>query len=449
MTNMPYFQPDNIYDFVVVGGGPAGIMASLLAGDQGLRVLILEKEAGVLKKLAATGNGRCNIGNMKPSADHYRSALGSNRIRQRYLQTALKAFSPTDLMAYFDDLGLPLYEENRGRLYPICEQAKTVADLLAKRLELAGVEVQCGVTCQKVIRANDLYLAEASLASGQALRFYGRQLLIAAGSSAYPSLGGGRSGYDLAKSLGLDITELRPGLVPLKLDLNRLALPQTRSYCWLKSNSKGLAGNRFQGEGRFYLDKECLAETRGEFLFNKQGVSGIAAMELGQYYDPKSQQGQMLEVDFLPQIRLEDLADKLGHKFKAYRLTGEERAWLFRGYVKRAIADYLAQALDGLTGRQTGRDLDLIGSAARLLKQARWEVTGILNPQFAQVTVGGVSLPQVQAHDLSVKGWPGLYLAGEILDVAGDSGGYNLQWAWSSGYLVGQSVLNYHNKRIL
>lgn len=409
------------YPVIVVGGGAAGLVAAIAAGrvlreeGQGW-VLLLEKMDRVGKKLLATGNGRCNLTNLWAIHQDY---FGDPDL----IGTVLDSHPPDRVLDFFASLGLLWREEEEGRVYPLSGTASSVVDVL--RLELTRLPIVC--LCSQTVTGVKQQ-GKGFLLSTADETFFGSRIIITTGGKASPTLGSDGSGLDMLSKLGFRTIPLAPSLVQLKSD---------------SPYPKQVKGIRFTGNGKLKQGEKILAQERGEFLFTENGVSGIAALQLSRHYakcDRNRQNDFFLLLDFLPEYAFEGVLQLLRQQVE--RLGDNPCAELFLGMFHRKIGETLLKEA-GVSPADCKEKL--LNSALQkrlcaLIKGFPLRITGTRGFQSAQVTSGGLRGEDFFPHTLESKGHKGLYAAGEILDVDGPCGGYNLQWAWSSGLLAGKSA---------
>ena len=395
---------------LIIGGGASGMMAALTAAeDPSNRVTLLERQSRVGRKLLATGNGRCNLSNIHASEAHYHGYDPS------FVRHALRQFSPADTLAFFQQLGLLTVTEESGRVYPFSDQANSVVDILRFALAQRGVDLRCGcevISIGKKARGYNVKTAEEA--------FYCDKLILACGGSAGAKLGGTDWGYKLLSSMGHTVTPLRPSLVQIKTDA---------------SVTKSLKGVRADAGITLKRNGQLIAQNVGEVQFTDFGISGPAIFELSREVENKGD--QLLLLDLMRPWTEEQLASLLLQKQADFPdlaadelLTGALHNRLGKVVLKISGAE-LPQTLAEITESQIRR-------IARTVKYFPMTVTGIMGLELAQVTAGGVLTSEFRPDTLESRLCPGLFATGEVLDIDGDCGGYNLQWAWSSGRLAGK-----------
>lgn len=380
------------YDAIIIGGGAAGLAAAVALARRGRRVAVLEAQPRVGRKLLSTGNGRCNFTNATASPEDY---FGDAALAR----AALAAFPPARVLEFFASLGVPARVDAEGRAYPSSNAASSVLDALRLSLQEAGGEEITGFRVRALSR--DLV---ATAEDGRQMA--GRCALLATGGLAAPSLGAADAPF--VKALGLRFTRRAPALAPLETE-NVPALKGLRAQCALSL------------EGRV---------ERGEILFTEYGVSGIAAMQLARFARP----GSTLAIDFLAGARPALSA-------RAQALPKRRMEDFLNGVVPRRVGQVLVKSA-GIPLSKTAGELSAaeISALEGMLTGWTLPVRGARGYAQAQVTAGGLEGAQFCPDTLEARSVPGLYAAGEVLDVDGPCGGYNLQWAWASALLVARAM---------
>lgn len=401
----------NGYGTIIVGGGASGLFcAAALKG--GKDVLVLERGERAGRKLSATGNGQGNVSNLHMSADHYFHQSGDSR---GVLSRALALHGREDMLAFLEGLGGLFVADGRGRVYPTGKQASSVTDLLRFRLAEKGVRIAAGMRVRSLRREADGFVAEAEGTAGTEC-FFARRVVLCTGGSAAKNFGTDGSAYALATAFGHTLTPLYPSLVQLKTEREAI-----RGLKGIRAEARLSA---FAGRGR---EKRKLAEERGDLIFTDYGVSGDAVFRLSAFLtDRLGKEEISLSAEFLPDISPERLLRALRRKRAAFPSLADGE--LAGGIVNNALGRAIARRSDGTPE----------GQAARI-KDFPLAVTGSLGFDGAQVTKGGIPLDEAD-ENLQSRLAPGLYFAGEILDVDGECGGYNLQWAYSSARLVADGI---------
>ena len=392
----------------IIGGGAAGMAAALAASEnQDAQVVLLERQARVGKKLSATGNGRCNLTNLHANEGGYHGEEAS------FARFALEKYNVEDTLRWFRSLGLFTVAEESGRVYPYSDQANSVVDVLRFALERENIHLETGFEVEKVKKNGDIFQIEGT---GGAVEC--DKLIIACGGLAGTKLGGSMSGYKLLRSFGHKCTKLRPTLVQLKSS-------------W--PGAASLKGVRANCHAQILHNGEVFAQSRGELQFTEYGLSGPVIFEISR--DVCAERGQWVcRLDLLPEIEENTLkAELLRRKSTnlpvSELLTGILHNRLGRVLTKSVgISDYVPVA------QLEDYELDAVCKAVKGFEVALTEPMGM---DSAQVTAGGIVTKEFIPETMESKLVPGLYACGEVLDIDGDCGGYNLQWAWSSGRLAG------------
>ena len=392
----------------IIGAGAAGMAAALAASENPCtRVLLFERQSRVGRKLQATGNGRCNLSNIHAGETGYHGEDAS------FVRTALSQMNPQATIAWFRGLGLFTVTEDSGKVYPYSDQANSVVDVLRLALEKPNIELRTGFEVQKIRREAKGF----SVSNGEVV-FFCDTLIIACGGLAGTKLGGTMSGYKLLGKLGHRATRLRPSLVQLKSDWGGLAsLKGVRANCHVQILHNG----------------EVFAQSTGEMQFTDYGLSGPVIFEVSR--DVCQAPGTWIaRLDMLPNCSAAGLKAELQRR-AAIQLPMEE---LLTGILHNRLGRVLTKAA-GVKGKQTADQLDTaeIDAIVRGVKASEILLTEPMGMDNAQVTAGGVLTCDFDRNTMESKRIPGLYACGEVLDIDGDCGGYNLQWAWSSGYLAG------------
>ena len=395
------------FDFAVIGGGAAGLAASIAAAECGDRTAVFEKNNAIGRKISASGNGRCNLmnsGKLKYFGD------------SAFAEEVFRHFSQEKLKAFWAESGMRLSEESEGRMYPCTFQSSTVTDAFKIRMKTSGVKtfLQCPV--ESVHKDKDFFLLETGQGTFQA-----RRILIACGGVACPKLGGSESGYSLLESFGHRILPLQAALCPLTTD------PKSIS---------GLGGIRVKG-GVTLKDSDgvVLQKETGEILFTETGISGICVMQTARIAKP----GHIIELDLAGRIFQDE--DKLVRvlKKRQKQISDFPPEVLLSGILVPKLAyAVLKQAGIEMKGRKAGDPgPDEIRKIARKCFGYRLTVTGNRGMEEAQVTAGGADCSEFDPGTMESYSVGGLHAAGEVLNVDGDCGGFNLMFATASGILAG------------
>lgn len=396
----------------VIGGGAAGMMAAITAAKEGAQVTILERNDRVGKKILQTGNGKCNLGNRALSVACYHGG------DPEWIAAVIERFGTEDTIRFFQSIGL-MVKEKSGYLYPVCEQAAAVLDVLRYELQALGVEIlyQC-----KVTRVERMDSGKLRVSDGEKTWQFDA-VIVTCGGKAAPATGSDGSGFKIAKKLGHTCIPSVPALVQLR--------------CQETDLLKGIAGVRADSEIRIFCDGREVCRERGELQLTDYGISGIPVFQLSRTvnYLLREKQEVMAQIDFLPDLPPEDY-EKLqaGRKLLQGDRTAEE---FFTGILHKKLTSSLLK-MTGIRLATPMKEIpeEKIRNYYRLCRALKLHITESNPYENAQVSAGGVDVKEVEPT-MESKLCPGVYFAGEILDVDGRCGGYNLQWAWSSGYLAG------------
>ncbi len=390
----------------IIGGGASGMAAALAAAENpGVQVLLLERQSRVGRKLLATGNGRCNLTNLNPRGYHGEDGT--------FAGSALAAFPPEKTLEWFSSLGLYTVAEPSGRVYPYSDQANSVVDVLRFALEKPNIRLETGFEVERARKIQNQFHVEGKTGSAVC-----DALIVACGGLAGTKLGGGMSGYRLLRGFGHSCTRLRPALVQVRS--NWSALP-------------GLKGVRANCHAQILRDGAVWAESRGELQFTDYGLSGPVIFEISR--DVCQAPGEWVcRLDFMPDVDAGALEAMLSRR-KTTALPASE---LLTGILHNRLGRVLTQGA-GISGQKPISDLSEqeIRRVCRMVKSLEVPLTEPMGMDAAQVTAGGIATAEFDPNTMESRLVPGLYACGEVLDVDGDCGGYNLQWAWSSGYAAG------------
>ena len=396
---------------MILGGGASGMMAALRAAENPHNaVTILERQARVGRKLLATGNGRCNLSNIHADVSRYHGQDAA------FCSYALRQFGCERALSFFRSLGLLTVTEPDGKVYPLSDSANSVVDVLRFALEAKGVAVECGCEVTEVRRKARGY----SILTADGRSFFADKLIVACGGCAGSALGGTKDGYRILTSLGHHMTDLTPSLVQVKTEPDFV---------------RALKGVRADASVMLKINGAKVQSEQGEIQFTEYGLSGPAIFALsGQI---AAQDGEkILLLDFVKDAEKEELLTILRQKRTSFPnlcaqelLTGILHPRLGRSVVKQAAIP-AEKPISALT------DAELCAVCEKV-KCLAVRVLGTMGFDHAQVTAGGIYCSEFSPKTLESRLNPNLFAAGEVLDIDGDCGGFNLQWAWASGYLAG------------
>jgi len=377
----------------IIGGGASGILAAISVRRSGGTCILLEKMPILGKKILASGNGRCNFLNEKLDESFYNSPA------RGLVRSAFSVFGKTDILDFFKSLGL-YYRSEAGRIFPAANQSAAVLKVLELEFKRLSVPVEFNFNAQKIVKKNGGFTITAK--SG--LSFSCASVIMAGGGKSYPALGSDGSGYKLAENLGHTIIDPVPCCVPL------LTKDPILQY---------LQGQKITAKLKSIIGGEVIDTSSGDLLFTKYGLSGTAVLDVSESVsialNRKTCKEAVISADILPYLSAEELEKDLQSR-RSRKIPAEDR-------LSGMLPNKLCRALNGFDQRK--------------LKDWRFKITATRGWNEAEFTAGGVDTKEVTSGTLESRIVKGLYFAGEILDVNGKRGGYNLAWAWSSGFVAG------------
>lgn len=393
------------------------MLAAISAARLGAHVTILEKNQRVGKKILATGNGRCNFTNVNAGYSCYSSE------NPGFVQKALSDFTASDAISFFEELGIQHKVEEMGKVFPMSDQASSILDVLLYELNRLGVNIICDSNVVDIIPENGSFI----LKTKDGNKYRGDSVVLAPGGKAMPSSGSDGYGYDLALKLGHTMTDTFPALVQLMLEGDYF---------------KRIDGVKFIGTAEIIDNNGSVIKDRGDILFTNYGVSGPPVLQISRKAGELLKSGKQatLKISILDTISKEEVTDLIDRRFKTDLNKTVE--FSFVGLInKRLIPVVLLQAgisdlkrpVSGITSKERDR-------IAEILTDWRFNIRGTKSWPSAQVTAGGINTREIEENTMESLLVKGLYFAGEIMDVDGMCGGYNLQWAWSSGFIAGRSA---------
>lgn len=403
-----------MYDVIIIGAGASGLMAAATAASKGARVALLEHKDDIGKKILATGNGRCNFTNTDMSVNKFH---GSKAL----IKNGLSQFNYSDTICFFKELGIPAYD-NAGYIYPNSRQAASVVAAFRMELMRLHVDVKTGINITDIKPADDRtgYCIQTDKGS-----FKSKRLIIACGLTASPKLGSDGSLFRQIEALGHHIQKPLPALCGFSCD---------------GLNFKKITGVRCDATVASVIDGQMTEQNTGELQLADYGISGIPVFQISSLMSRALNKGQKVEViiDFLPAFS----DDELNGYIKDRSITTTDNRSLnemLNGLLNNKLLLELIHK-SGVSPDKKGRLLtdDDCKSLTRSIKHTAVSVKKPRGVEFAQVCAGGIYTKEIDVRTLESKIHPGLYFCGELLDVDGICGGYNLQWAWTSGYIAGE-----------
>ncbi|NNU90553.1 NAD(P)/FAD-dependent oxidoreductase [Anoxybacillus sp. CHMUD] len=419
------------YDVIVIGGGPSGLMAAIAAGERSKRVLLLDKGDKLGRKLAISGGGRCNVTNRRPVDELIQHIPGNGR----FLYGAFSMFNNEDIIRFFERLGVPLKEEDHGRMFPVSDSAQSVVQALLRELKRLRVDIRVH-TPVKDIEYKDRAVYGVRLQTGEVIQT--KAVVVAVGGKSVPHTGSTGDGYAWAEKAGHTITELFPTEVPI---VSHEPFIQKRTLQGLSLRDVALSVLNEKGKP--------IVTHRMDMIFTHFGISGPAALRCSQFVvkQLKKQSSVTMAIDALPDEKEEMLFQQI------IRTMKEEPKKTIKTIVKgtislpeRYVLFLLEQAtIDPHTVAST-LSREKVRMFVSLLKKFSFSVHGTLPLEKAFVTGGGVSVKEVHPKEMASKLMNGLYFCGEILDIHGYTGGYNITAALVTGRLAGMHAAMYANQ---
>ena len=405
---------------IVIGGGPAGMLAAVSASGKGSKVLLLEKNEKLGKKLFITGKGRCNVTN-SASPDVIMKNIVSN---PKFMYSALEAYDNNDICRDIENFGCPLKEERGGRIFPVSDHSSDVIKALSKMLENAGVDIRLGCEVKKIVKNDDGF--ECHLSGGKKENC--NAVIIATGGISYRATGSTGDGYGFAESFGHTVTECRPSLVPFEI---------SEEWC------RNLQGLSLKNTGlKMYSGNKLIYEDFGEMLFTHFGVSGPMILSASSIYQKKKPDECMISLDLKPALSEDELDSRL------LREISENHEKHFINMLPSLLPAKIVSVMAALSGIDEHKKCGDIKKEERkelvkLLKHLELHVKGTRGFDEAIITKGGISVKEISPKTMMSKVCDGLFFAGEVTDLDAMTGGFNLQIAWSTGYLAGRSAAEY------
>ncbi|WP_261303821.1 NAD(P)/FAD-dependent oxidoreductase [Paenibacillus andongensis] len=413
------------YDVIVIGGGSAGLMASIAASADGAKVLLVDKGDKLGRKLGISGGGRCNVTNNKDMDELIKHIPGNGR----FLYSALTHFSNKDIIDFFENLGIRLKEEDNGRMFPVSDKAKTVVDALIGQVRRQGVEIRTNSPV-KMVLYKDGSVQGVRLQSGETMN--SKAVIIASGGCSVPHTGSTGDGYAWAEAGGHTITQLFPTEVPLtskeafirSRELQGLSLRDVTLSVW---NAKG----------------KSIISHRGDMLFTHFGLSGPIALRCSQFVVKELNKSErkevLLTVDLFPDLSTDEVYNQ------SMALAKAEAKKAIKNVLKPLLSDRLIPIMLEKSGLDDQLTYDNIPKQKWLELCKRMKafpiiVKGTLSLEEAFVTGGGVQLKEIDPSTMQSKLVNGLYFCGEILDIHGYTGGYNITAAFSTGFMAGKNA---------
>ena len=416
-------QKQEKFDVAVIGGGPAGMLAAGRAAEMGARVVLIEKNPSLGRKLLITGKGRCNITQAQFNDQEFIKTLGK---RGKFLFSSLNLFGPEKVIQFFEKRGVKTKIERGGRVFPVSNKAQDVLNVMLEYLRENKVQLSLGEKVlgfehknNKIICVN---IESGYLPAGR--QVYADKFIIATGGKSYPATGSVGEGYEWAKNLGHTIAKTFPALVSIKIQEEWVAKLQGLS---LKNVALNIYQNGKKKDERF-----------GEMLFTHFGLSGPIVLDASKVISELLEQGAVeVQIDLKPALEFSELDERLKKDFQKFKNKD------FINYLPELLPQKIIETIIELVGMNPHQKINLVTKEERknlvkLLKSLRLTVLGTTGYNQAIVTSGGVNLKEIDSKTMQSKIIENLYFVGEIIDLDGPTGGYNLQIAWSTGFSAGQ-----------
>jgi len=404
-------------DVVVVGAGASGLVTAIVASRRGKRVVILEKNNKVGKKLLATGNGKCNISNQRPTLERFYSQ------NPQFIANVFEGYSFQSVKKFFRSIGLELIEAKEGKVFPMSLQASSVVELLEAECEQLGVEIICEAEVKTTSFVNNKFTVHYNNK-----RIEAKSLVIATGHCSAPQLGGVMDGIGFACSFGHKIVKGFPTLV-------QLTSPMSERFL------KRMAGVKVESRVTLRVDEREIVK-QGDVLFTAYGLSGLAILDISRFVMQELllKKSIMLTIDLMPKMTHEQLFS-LMKKSLVKKSQKSLEVWM-QGFINKKLILPILEPLK-LEHETVGSlflKMDLLEKLVRKIKHFEFEIDGSKGYKGAEVATGGVDTKEVDAKTMESKKQKRLYFTGEVLDVDGDRGGFNLHLAWVCGLRAGEAL---------
>ena len=407
-------------DLIVIGGGAAGLMAAGTAAQRGLSVTLIERNDKLARKVAITGKGRCNVTNSCPLLN---DLISNVPVNGRFLYGAFSRFTTDDTIDFFEGLGVPLKIERGNRVFPVSDRALDIVDALNKFITVNGVKRKQGRVTELIIENG----AVKGCVTDDGRKFFAENVLIATGGISYPATGSTGDGYTLAKQAGHTITDLKPSLVPLECH---------EGWC---TDAQGLSLRNVEIRVEDTKTYKEVYKDFGEMLFTHFGVSGPMILSASSHMRNMEMGRYVIHIDFKPALTYEQLDKRLQRDL--LECSNKNLYNTLALMLPRKMIPVIVK-LSGLNGNIKSNQVtkDMRATLVELLKDIRLTVTDFRPIDEAIVTSGGVSVSEIDPKTMKSKIIDGLYFAGEVIDVDAYTGGFNLQIAFSTGHLAGNSI---------
>jgi len=406
-------------DFIIIGGGAAGMAAAITAARKRQSVILLDANDRIGKKILVSGNGKCNITNRHISFTRFHSE------NPAFVETALRGMEYASVEPFFHSIGLSLIEGKEGQMFPMSLQASSVVTLLIHEAEQLGVDMITDCTVTGITKKGEAFALETSQGAMQ-----GARILLSSGSPAAPQLGGSDAGWKFAAAMGHHLIPPHPALVQLHSDAK-----------WIKR----CAGVKIDGIAKLHANGTYITEKRGDLLFTRYGISGLAILDISREVSRRLSEYEVcdLHLDLFPDLPKAKLTNLLLSRIQPERHL-PVNLWL-HGILNQKLIPIILEQSHCQAADEGELNRKAINTLVHTLKNFRLSITGTRGWKGAEVAAGGIDTREVDPETMESKIIPGLYFAGEILDVDGDRGGFNFHWAWVSGMRAGNAQLGIRN----
>ncbi len=408
-------------NIVIVGGGASGVATAIFAKrkNPNNEVIILEKNDKICKKVLISGNGRCNLLNKNLDINKYHTEYFNNT--KEIIENVFKKFDNKKILNFFENLGILFKEEKDGKFYPITDSANSIVNVLLYELEKLNIKVFLNTAVKDIKKDNNIFIIKTNNDI-----FSTDKVVISTGGCAYPQIGTTGDGYIFAERFNHKIIKPFPSVVPLIIDCKYL---------------KKISGIKFSGNAKIIFNNQIIKENRGDILFTDYGISGSAIISISRYatelLNKNIKNKLFLSIDFLPNLDEEKLQK---HIINIKNINKEKDIkFLLLGLINPKLIDYIFLDRIDLNKKLIDLNIGDIKLIVDVLKNTKYKIIGSKDFHFAQVTAGGINLKEIN-NNLESKKVNGLFFTGEVLDVDGDCGGFNLVWAFASGAVVGDSL---------
>ena len=396
---------------IIIGAGAAGLCAAIVRARAGQKVMLLEQNSKIGKKILVSGNGKCNIDNKFIDAKRFHSQ------DTNFIKEVLEGYDFKSVEKFFTSIGLELIEGKEGKMFPMSLQASSVVELLEYEAKRAGVEIVCDCTVTGIDKKDNTFILETT----QGIQTC-EQLLLANGSPAAPQLGGSDSGYAFAAKLGHTLIPRHPSLVQLCSD-----------ETWVK----GCAGVKVAGLAQLYANGEYITEKKGDLLFTNYGISGLAILDLSREVSTRLASFDYCELslDLIPEFSKEKLTNLLLGRIQS-ESEKPVTLWL-QGIINKKLIHIILEQSKCKAKKESDLNRKEINKIVHSIKNLKLSISDTKGFKGAEVSTGGIDTKEVNPQNMESKIVPNLFFAGEILDVDGDRGGFNFHFAWVCGLRVG------------